>query len=102
VLKGLVDRFLAGDSHFEGIIRSYISAQANLQVVQTRSGGLSTGGPGEPKFHVDKTAFDGDWGRPQNDGPPLRATAMIGYAKYLMVWPSSASGYVLAVLATYY
>ena len=33
--------------------------------MQTRSGDLYTGGLNEPKFMVDGTAFDGDWGRPQ-------------------------------------
>ena len=30
-------------------------------------------GLGEPKYEADGRAFDGEWGRPQNDGPALRA-----------------------------
>ena len=43
-----------------------------------------SGGPGEPKFNVDGTAFIGPWGRPQNDGPALRALTLIRFAKNLI------------------
>lgn len=99
VFKMLVDEFLAGDAALETQIRDYIGAQAVIQGINNPSGGLSNGqGLGEPKFNVDETAFTGNWGRPQRDGPSLRATAMIAYAKYLvstgqtstvlnLVWP---------------
>lgn len=32
---------------------------------------------GEPKFEVDGSPFVGEWGRPQNDGPALRALALM-------------------------
>lgn len=32
---------------------------------------------GEPKFLTDGSLFTGPWGRPQNDGPALRAASMI-------------------------
>ncbi len=32
---------------------------------------------GEPKFNPDGTVFSGDWARPQNDGPALRAVSLI-------------------------
>lgn len=35
------------------------------------------GGLGEPKFHVDGRIFSGPWGRPQNDGPAIRAWATL-------------------------
>jgi glucoamylase len=35
---------------------------------------------GEPKFNADGTSFTGPWGRPQNDGPALRALAFTHYA----------------------
>lgn len=84
VFKMLVDQFLAGNTKLESKIQDYISAQAGLQTVNNPSGGLCTGGLGEPKFMVDLTAFTGAWGRPQRDGPALRATAMIAYANYLI------------------
>ena len=43
-----------------------------------------SGGPGEPKFHVDGKAFVGPWGRPQNDGPALRALTLIKFARALI------------------
>lgn len=39
---------------------------------------------GEPKFNVDLSVFAKDWGRPQNDGPALRAMAVIKFANYLI------------------
>ncbi len=44
----------------------------------------SSNGPGEPKFNPDGTPFDGPWGRPQNDGPALRAITLIHLAKVLI------------------
>jgi len=43
-----------------------------------------SGGPGEPKFHVDGTPFVGPWGRPQNDGPALRALTLMKFARILI------------------
>lgn len=81
----LVDEFLAGDSSLESTIQEYVSAQAKLQAVSNPSGDLSDGsGLGEPKFEVDETAFTEAWGRPQRDGPALRATAMIAYGNHLV------------------
>jgi glucoamylase len=84
-VKCLVDAFIAGNTNLQSTIQQYISAQAHLQTVSNPSGGLSTGGLGEPKLNVDETAFTGAWGRPQRDGPALRATALIAYANYLIV-----------------
>jgi glucoamylase len=39
---------------------------------------------GDPKFQVDGTAFDGPWGRPQTDGPPLRLIALKHIADILI------------------
>ncbi|KAJ6014999.1 hypothetical protein N7540_009590 [Penicillium herquei] len=84
-LKVLVDTFLAGDSSLESTIQQYIDAEAQIQAVSNPSGDLSNGaGLGEPKFEVNITAFTGDWGRPQRDGPALRATALIAYGNYLV------------------
>jgi glucoamylase len=49
----------------EATIRSYIQAQAAIQVKPNPSGDLWTGGLNEPKFNVDGSRFDGEWGRPQ-------------------------------------
>lgn len=41
-------------------------------------------GLGEPKFNPDGTSFKGHWGRPQNDGPALRALTLIDFASELL------------------
>lgn len=65
------------------------------------SGSLSDGtGLGEPKYNIDLTAFTGAWGRPQRDGPALRAIAMIGYSKWLVAngYTSTATGTVWPII----
>lgn len=44
-----------------------------------------SGGPGEPKFHTDGSSFVGPWGRPQDDGPALRALLFTRFAKILLM-----------------
>ncbi|KAJ5369544.1 hypothetical protein N7509_014156 [Penicillium cosmopolitanum] len=88
VMKTLVDLFKNGDTDLLTVIEEYISTQAYIQTVSNPSGGLSSGGLGEPKFNVDKTAYTGSWGRPQRDGPALRATAMVAFGQWLI-----ANGY---------
>lgn len=85
MFKLLIDRFLAGDTALESHIQDYIVSAAHIQGIGNPSGGLSDGqGLGEPKFNVNETAYTGNWGRPQRDGPALRATALIAYAKHLL------------------
>lgn len=69
---------------YQPLLREYVSAQAELQLVPNPSGDLESGGLSEPKFHTDLTAFTGSWGRPQRDGPALRSLSLIPYAHYLM------------------
>ncbi|KAF7946409.1 hypothetical protein EAE96_009407 [Botrytis aclada] len=94
VFKALVDTFISSSysASLQQEIENYISSQAGLQTVSNPSGGLSSGGLGEPKFNADKSAFTESWGRPQRDGPALRATAMITYSKWLI-----ANGYTSTV-----
>lgn len=100
--KCIVDTFINSyDAPLQKQIQNYISAQAKLQTVSNPSGDLSNGaGLGEPKFDADGTAFTGSWGRPQRDGPALRATAMIAYAKWLIVngYASTASTVVWPII----
>jgi glucoamylase len=82
----LIDNFIAGTSDLESTIQEYINVETVIQGISNPSGSLADGtGLGEPKFNVNVTAFTGSWGRPQRDGPALRATAMIAYANYLIV-----------------
>ena len=85
VFKFLADHFIAGDTALEPLIQEYIAAQTKLQILVTPSGGLCTGGLGEPKYHVNLTSFTEAWGRPQHDGPALRVTALVAYARSLIV-----------------
>ncbi|KAI4600542.1 glycoside hydrolase 15 protein [Pestalotiopsis sp. 9143b] len=84
--KALIDRFVENyDADLQTEITNYITGQARLQTVSNPSGSLSDGtGLGEPKFNTDFSAFTGAWGRPQRDGPALRATALITYGKWLV------------------
>ncbi|WP_127716158.1 glycoside hydrolase family 15 protein [Halobacteriovorax sp. HLS] len=41
-------------------------------------------GLGEPKYYVDGRAYLEPWGRPQNDGPALRAITLIKFANTLL------------------
>ncbi|PPR00430.1 hypothetical protein CVT24_004491 [Panaeolus cyanescens] len=85
VFKGLVDEFTRGeDDSYRQLIDDYVAAQAILQHVANPSGNVSTGGLGEPKFNIDLTAFTDGWGRPQRDGPALRATTLTTYANWLL------------------
>ncbi|KAI9694322.1 MAG: hypothetical protein M1820_009011 [Bogoriella megaspora] len=83
-IKALVDRLIAGNAALQSTIDNYVRAQAAIQQMSNPSGGPTTGGLGEPKFNVDETAFTGSWGRPQRDGPALRATALVAYSRYLI------------------
>ncbi|KAI9924192.1 hypothetical protein MW887_007142 [Aspergillus wentii] len=81
----LIHDFINGDSSLEPLIQQYITAQAKLQPVANPAGNLTTGaGLGEAKFEVNGTAFTGPWGRPQRDGPALRASALISYGNHLL------------------
>jgi len=60
-------------------ITDYVAMSRRNQLTPNKSGGL-----GEPKFNVDGSAFNGDWGRPQNDGPALRAIALIHFATIML------------------
>ncbi|KAK1229133.1 glycoside hydrolase 15 protein [Marasmius sp. AFHP31] len=75
---------LGRDTSLRGQVDNYIASTARIQQVSNPSGTITTGGLGEPKFNVDETAFTGAWGRPQRDGPPLRATTLITYANWLI------------------
>lgn len=84
-MKMIVDELISGDHSLETVVQDYFHAQAVLQTVTNPSGTFNTGaGLGEPKFNIDGTRFNGNWGRPQRDGPALRATALMTYAEYLI------------------
>jgi len=82
----LIDEFIFGNTALESTIWDYVHAQAKLQTVSNPSGTfLPAGlGLGEPKYQVDGTRFNGAWGRPQRDGPALRAIALMTFSNWLI------------------
>lgn len=85
-MKMVIDEFLLGETKFESYIEDFIHSQAVLQTVTNPSGTFLPNGVGlgEPKYNVDLTRFNGAWGRPQRDGPALRAIALIAYSNWLV------------------
>ncbi|KAI9274296.1 Six-hairpin glycosidase-like protein [Phascolomyces articulosus] len=61
-----------------GLLEDYVTFQVNAMGQDTVCDCL-----GEPKFNADGSSYTGAWGRPQNDGPAERATAMIMIADAL-------------------
>lgn len=64
--------------HLGKILRDWVTLSQKQQTIKTLSG------LGEPKFNADGSAFNDPWGRPQNDGPALRAIALIRLARILL------------------
>lgn len=71
------------DTSIQILVEDFIWNNYELQRLNTVSGDLMTGGLGEPKFHVDNTPFNKNWGRPQSDGPGLRITSIWNYLSIL-------------------
>lgn len=61
---------------------NYVSWTQKLQHQHNPSPGQDI--LGEPKFYIDGYPFEGPWGRPQNDGPALRASVLIRFAQKLL------------------
>ena len=77
------------------ILDAYTSLQQTIQHTNNPSGNFDDlSGLGEPKFEMNGTPFTGSWGRPQRDGPALRALTLIHYlheynASHPTLWTSS-------------
>lgn len=69
---GLRDKYLE-------VMDDYISFSRLNQQTPNPSGNV-----GEPKFYVTGHAYEGEWGRPQNDGPAQRALTLTRWARYLL------------------
>jgi glucoamylase len=87
-MRFVTDVFTSGEGReyeLERRLQAYAEVQARLQTVINPSGSLHDGsGLGEAKFKVNLRPFLQNWGRPQRDGPALRAIAMMGYVKHLV------------------
>lgn len=84
VYKVILNQFLNGNSSLEQYLKDFATETKKLQHTNNPSGGFTSGGIGEPKFHVDGSAYTGGWGRPQTDGPAIRATVLAKYANFLL------------------
>ncbi|MBW0539140.1 hypothetical protein O181_078855 [Austropuccinia psidii MF-1] len=73
------------------IIHDFINFNKKIQNSINLSGGPLDGGLGEPKFLIDGSRFDEPWGRPQHDGPAIRASTLIRFAKHLIINRSKIS-----------
>jgi glucoamylase len=82
-------------SRLSTILDAYADLQIDIQHTSNPSGTFDDlSGLGEPKFGVDGSPFTGSWGRPQRDGPALRALTLMHYlreynASHPTVWSSS-------------
>lgn len=64
----------------------------HIQRVDNPSGTFANlEGLGEPKFEVNGTAFTGNWGRPQRDGPALRAITISNFINTEVKYNKSVS-----------
>lgn len=84
IMEPVIDQYAnskdakAKEKYFQTLL-DYIALNRRLQKTENLSGGL-----GEPKFNADGTAFMEGWGRPQNDGPALRAVGLTRLAQILI------------------
>jgi glucoamylase len=77
--RSLIDYYeITGDKRILKMIFTWIDAEAYRQNQPTFTG------LGEPKYFVDGSGYTGGWGRPQNDGPALRAISMIKFARLML------------------
>ncbi|KAK6201174.1 Glucoamylase GLU1 precursor [Scheffersomyces amazonensis] len=70
----------------KSIIESYIENNYYIQRLDNLSGKFnddSKSGLGEPKFYPNNKPFERNWGRPQRDGPGLRAITIMSYISAL-------------------
>ncbi|KAI2479605.1 Glycoside hydrolase family 15 protein [Pyrenophora tritici-repentis] len=84
-------------SSLSTILDAYASLQRDIQHTSNPSGKFhDLSGLGEPKFQVDGKPFTGSWGRPQRDGPALRALTLMHYLReynssHPSLWTSTSS-----------
>lgn len=84
IAMGLVETWYESSlsDDYKNRLQRYVSWTASLQQQQDPLPGMDI--LGEPKFYIDGKPFDGVWGRPQNDGPALRASTLTRFAQQLL------------------
>lgn len=103
-MKMIVDEFILGNEELQVYLEDYYRSQAVLQTITNPSGSFlpSGHGLGEAKYTVNGARFNDAWGRPQRDGPALRAITLITYSRWLaengqqakakeVIWPIIAN-----------
>jgi len=104
-LHAIEEEFFVGNASLQATFEDYIHAEAIRQTVSNAMGDTLTPwgtGLGEAKYQINLTRFNGVWGRPQRDGPALRAITLMNYIGYLLsqgnyneaknvVWPIVAN-----------
>ena len=66
------------------MLLNYVNFSRSNQKTTNPSGDMRDRGLGEPKFYMDGGAYWDSWGRPQNDGPALRALVLMDFAYELL------------------
>ncbi|EKD71191.1 MAG: Glucoamylase GlaM [uncultured bacterium] len=67
--------------NLKNYLMNYINFEAKAQQQISRVGEKTLG---QPKFNIDGSIWEGEWARPQNDGPALRAQTMIEIANVFL------------------
>ncbi|GJQ13075.1 hypothetical protein GpartN1_g4866.t1 [Galdieria partita] len=65
----------------EDILKSYVHYNYIIQRTPNPTGNLTTGGLGAAHYLLNGSAFTGSWCSVENDGPALRAVAVMRFAK---------------------
>ena len=85
VVRGLYERSSGTrQGELKDLLFRFAKLSRQLQLTSNPSGAAEAEGMGEPKFNVDGSAFTASWGRPQNDGPALRASVLSKFAVSLL------------------
>ncbi|VVC74781.1 hypothetical protein AQUSIP_00530 [Aquicella siphonis] len=69
---------LAEKKRLRPYLINYINFENKAQKQTSRPGEQTLG---QPKYNIDGTVWEGEWGRPQNDGAALRAIALCAIAE---------------------
>jgi glucoamylase len=78
--RALIDYYeLKKDPKIKKMIFTWVEAERYRQNQPTFTG------LGEPKYLIDGSGYTGGWGRPQNDGPALRAISLIKFARLMLL-----------------
>lgn len=84
IAMGLVERWYeeTAANEYKNHLLDYVSWTETIQHQNDNLPGHDI--LGEPKFYVNGFPFDGPWGRPQNDGPAIRASVLTRFAHQLL------------------